>query len=188
MPRDLSGLQVVYNLKQVERATSVQKRKESSAEHSWSCLILANYFLSIMKTKLNKVKVYELLLYHDVVEIEAGDVCITKEEERKNKKECERKAMEKLKKLIPPVLQRKLANLFLEFEESSTPEAKFANAVDKLDAVIQELDYRRDWKGWTEEFLRKKKEPYFKDFPEINKMFEEATKMAREKGHFNRDL
>lgn len=175
----------IYRLKSVDRTSSVKNRKESSAEHSWSCLILADYFLTRTNSKLDRLKVYELLLWHDVVEIEAGDICLSKEDERKNKAECELKAMEKLKHYLPAVLKNKFKSLFLEFEEMKTPEARFAKAIDKLDAEIQEMDYKQDWKGWTEEFLRKHKEPYFKEFPEILEMFEETTKYARDNGYFD---
>ncbi len=182
--RDLSGLRLLYRLKNVDRTSSVKERPESSAEHSWSCLILADHFMQKINLKLDRLKVFELLLYHDVVEIEAGDICISKEEERKNKRERELKAMEKLKEEMPPLLKEKFVSLYLEFEEMKTLEAKFAQSIDKLDAEIQELDYQGDWKGWTEEFLRKKKEPYFKEFPEIREIFEEATKIARKNGYF----
>jgi len=178
-------LRKFYQLKKVYRANSVEKRKESSAEHSWSCLILADYFLNITDIKINRLKVYELLMYHDIVEIEAGDTPLHKIKERKNQKERELKALNKLKNEIPKQLKTKFVNLFNEFEESKTKEAKFANAIDKLDAEIHELDYKKDWKNWTEEFLRKEKEKYFEEFPKIKEAFEKITKYLKENGYFN---
>ena len=67
-----------------------------------------------------------------------------------------------------------------EFDENKTKEAKFAQAIDKLDAEIHELDYKKDWKGWTEEFLRKEKEIYFKEFPKIKQAFEKITNYLKE--------
>ena len=59
---DLQKLRKLYHLKNVERANTVKDRKESSAEHSWSCLILADYFLTKMQNHhLDRLKVYELL-------------------------------------------------------------------------------------------------------------------------------
>lgn len=43
---DIHKLRVFNRLKTVYRRNSVGNRKESSAEHSWSCLILADFFLS----------------------------------------------------------------------------------------------------------------------------------------------
>lgn len=60
--KEINKLKKFYELKNVERACSVTGRKESSAEHSWSCLILADYFLSVMKNhQLDRLKVYEIL-------------------------------------------------------------------------------------------------------------------------------
>ena len=182
---EVNKLRKLYRLKNVERSCSVSGRKESSAEHSWSCLILADYFMSKTDIKLDRLKVYELLMYHDVVEIEAGDVCITKEQERKNKKAKELEAMHVLKDNIPEVLASKFVSLFNEYEEGKTLEARFAKAIDALDAEIHELDYKQDWVGWTEEFLREKKEKHFTDFPEIKEMFEKTIKFCRKEGYFN---
>ena len=134
---------------------------------------------------IDRLKVYELLMYHDVVEIEAGDVCISKVEERKNRKEKERHAAEKLKEQMPKILQQRFIDLFNEFEEQKTKEARFAKAVEQLDAELHEMDYKEDWKGWTEEFLRNAKSKYFQEFPEMKEAFEKTTKFAREHGYFD---
>ncbi len=185
---EIEKLLTLYRLKNVARSSSVQSRKESSAEHSWSCLVLADYFLSKMalntgKTPLDRMKVYEMLIYHDLIEIETGDVCITKKTEEKEKKE--KAALPLLVKKIPPKLVGKFLKLFQEFEERKTKEARFAKAIDALDTVLQELDCKEDWKGWTEEFLRKKKEHLLMDFPELMTMFEKILQHAREQGYFH---
>ena len=183
---NINRLRKLYQLKNVERACSVSGRKESTAEHSWSCLILADYFLSRMKKeKINRLKVYELLMYHDVVEIEAGDVNITNEKMQKSKQKREQEAMHILKENIPTVLKDKFVALFTEFEERKTIEARFAKAIGALDAEIHELDYPQDWKGWTEEFLRRKKQPLFEDFPELRVTFEKTIEFCKKNGYFD---
>ncbi len=181
---ELQRLRKFYELKRVERANSVGGRKESSAEHSWSCLILADYFMSEMDLKLDRLKVYELLMYHDLVEIEAGDVCISKEELRRDKKEKETKALHCLKDKIPASLKKKLVDLFEEFEGEKTVESRFAKAIDTLDGTIHQLDNKGDWKGWTEDFLRKKKEHLFQEFPPLKEIFEEAIVYAKQEKFF----
>ena len=148
--------------------------------------MLADYFLTkIPHSALNRLKVYELLMYHDVVEIEAGDVCISKEEERKNKAQKEKEAAHILKEHLPVELKEKFLALFEEFESGKSKEARFAKAIDALDAEIHELDYKEDWKGWTEDFLRRKKGPLFEEFPELKKAFEEIMIFAKKEGYFN---
>ena len=182
---EINKLRKFYHLKNVERKGTVLKRRESSAEHSWSTLILADYFLGFMKGRLNRLKVYELLMYHDIVEIEAGDVGINDEEGRKGKKERERAAMKKLREDFPVVLKEKVWDLFEEFEAEKTKESRFAKAVDFLDAQIHELDYKKDWKGWTEEMLRRYKGPYFEEFPELKEAFEKMIEFCHAEGYFS---
>lgn len=183
--KQLNELRKFYKLKEVSREAFVMERKESSAEHTWSCLVLADYFMNKMKIKLDRLKVYELLLYHDLVEIEAGDTPIHHEEERKNKKEIELKALKKLVKELPEELRPKLLELFDEFEEENSVEARFAKAIDRIDAVIHELDYKFHWKGWSEAQLRKYNEAPLQEFPEIKEFFEEIVKFVNKEGYFD---
>ncbi|MBU4502714.1 MAG: HD domain-containing protein, partial [Nanoarchaeota archaeon] len=96
--KDIMRFKKFNELKKIYRACSVEGRKESSAEHSWSCLMLADYFLTLMDTELDRVKVYELLMYHDLIEIYSGDTALDPSINRKGKQEREFKAMDKLKK------------------------------------------------------------------------------------------
>ncbi|MBU1975023.1 MAG: HD domain-containing protein [Nanoarchaeota archaeon] len=182
---ELQFLRTFYKLKQVYRENSVADRKESSAEHTWSAMILADYFLTKGQYKLDKLKVYDLLLYHDLVEIETGDIGIHREEARKDKDAQEDKAAKKLSKDIPLVLQAKYLSLHTEFAEQKTSEAKFAKAIDHLDAQIHELDNKDDWKGWTEEKTRELLEKYYPDFPDLKQIFEAFMDYAREHDFFD---
>ena len=185
MDAELNKLRKIYKLKRVERWNSVGKRKESSAEHSWSAIVLADYFLSKSRRKLDRLKVYELLLYHDLVEIETGDVPIQHEDKRIDKHWNEQEAAKKLKKALPTAINSKFAELFREFEEMKTPEAKYAKAIDKLDATLHEMDNKKDWKGWTEEQTRRYNSRYLKDFPELMQASEKMIAYAKRKGFYS---
>ncbi|MFH1399827.1 MAG: HD domain-containing protein [Candidatus Woesearchaeota archaeon] len=169
-----------HELKKVYRQNRVDSRHESSAEHTWSCLVLVDYFLE--KTKLDRLKVFELLLYHDVVEIITGDTPILHIRESKHQDEL--KAMQIIKEQIPTELKQKFEQLFLEFEAAKTPETKFAKAIDKLDATVHELDYKQDWKGWTDEKVRQYNDHFFADFPEIKKFHDESLEYVEKEGYF----
>lgn len=182
---ELLKVRRLYHLKNVSRQNSVQKRKESSAEHSWSCLVLADFLLSSYDFRVDREKVLDLLLYHDVVEIEAGDVCITDIEGRQQKKESERKALRSLQKQIPKVLSKKFEQLFDEYEAQNTREARFAHAVDKLDAQLHELDYKRDWRGWDEKMFCSHIERYMIEFPQLRELFEQFVAYVIAEGYFN---
>jgi putative hydrolase of HD superfamily len=182
---ELDKFRIFYKLKNVERLNSVKNRKENPAEHTWSALMLADYFITkFYSDNLDRLKVYELLMYHDIVEIESGDTPLSPNHDKSHQKILEAKSAIILSKKIPESLSKKYLHLFNEFELATTREAKFAKAVEQLDAEIHEMDYKEDWKGWTEEFLRKHKQKYFKEFPELEVFFEESLEYCKNNGFF----
>jgi putative hydrolases of HD superfamily len=185
--KELAEIRKLFELKEVYRIIPIENRKESSAEHSWACLILADYFLEKWNYALDRQKVMDLLLYHDLVEIEAGDVSWIDEEKIKNKKENEATGFTQLQKSIPPELQKKYHNLFHEYEEGKTMEAKFAHAVDKIEPSIYIIKNKPLWKqlGITEKQVRDKKEPTMKPFPELHAFFNEVIEWLKKEGYFN---
>jgi len=124
--KNFESLRIFNKLKSVYRFNSVDDRKESTAEHSWGCLILADYFLSTTAYKLDQLKIYELLMYHDLVKIEISDTTITDEAKRKKLDELNKAAIISLKQKLPKPLSDKFASLFEEFTYGSTQEALFA--------------------------------------------------------------
>lgn len=172
---DIKKLYALYWLKDIYRVSPVGNRKESVAEHCWSSLLLADYFLEkIEDVSFRREKVYDLLIYHDLIELETWDIPIHDSKHGKYKKENEMIALPDLIKKIPRKIKNKFEKLHYEFEENSTLEAKFANAVDKLDAMIQCL-YDKELfveNNYTEGTLRKKKQKYMEVFPEIEEMYE----------------
>lgn len=178
----------IYDLKNINRMCSVKNRKESSAEHSWSCLILADYLLGYLKDyDIDRLKVYELLMYHDVVEIYAGDISILEEKtDLIKKKKCvfEKESADILRNELPEYIADKFFNLFLEFEKGVTVEAKFARLVDALDPMIQEIGHKDDFKGFSREFLISKKLIFFEDFPELKTVFVKILDYYEREGYF----
>jgi len=163
---DIDKFRVIYKLKSVNRYATVDNRKESSAEHDWSSLILADYIMTKTHINIDRLKVYELLMYHDLMKIHAGDTPINPSIEDQHKVEInqlqkEKQAFHKIITELPENLSKKYESIYTEYIESVSEEAKFARAVEQLDAEIHEMDYKQDWKNWTEEFLRKKKNQIF---------------------------
>lgn len=180
----IKRLNKMYELKSVYRFTSVGDRKESTAEHSWSSIMLADYFMTTLGIKVDRVKVYELIMYHDLAEIETWDIWANDFEWRKNKKELELKAMKKLSDEIPVVLKDKYIELYNEFEEKATLEAKFANAVEKIDAEIQCIFVKKDWEWWDEEMVENIKWIHYKEFPEIYDLCKKMINYCKENKYF----
>ena len=86
---------------------------------------------------------------------------------------------------MPSSLGHKYWELFTEFEEAQTIEARFTRAIDTLDAIIQELDYKEDWVGWSKEFLVSRKEKYFEEFPELRQGFHQIVEYMETEGYFS---
>ncbi|PIO08633.1 hypothetical protein COU59_00805 [Candidatus Pacearchaeota archaeon CG10_big_fil_rev_8_21_14_0_10_34_12] len=182
---DLHKFRILNRLKSIYRKNSVDNRKESSAEHSWSCLLLADFFLSKIDLGIDKTKVYELLIYHDILEIESGDIPLEPKNNNfvKDKKD-EEIFLEKLQKQLPMPLDSKFLNLHNEFKEQKTSEAKFAKLIDSLDPIIHELDYKEDWTGWSKEFFIKEKSKYFEEFPDFIPLFNEILEYLTKNNYF----
>jgi putative hydrolases of HD superfamily len=181
---DLMKLRKIYRLKNVERFAFVGKRHESPAEHTWSMLMLADFLLPYVKKHLNREHVFELILYHDVVEIETGDVPIQHEKKREHRQALEKTAVKKLRGQLPITVGRRLHKLFYEFEERKTTEAKFAYAMDRFDAFLHELDYPDDWIDWNESMVHKYNDDGCMLFPELIPLYEKILAYVRKGGYY----
>ncbi|MDR0607005.1 MAG: HD domain-containing protein [Candidatus Peribacteria bacterium] len=189
--KDLLTIRTLYNLKTVYRDIPIQNKYESSAEHSRSAMLLADYFMDKLQLELDRAKVFELLLYHDLAEIEIGDISLADTERRKNKKECEYQAMQKIASTLPSFMGEKYKKLYEEFETKSTPEARFAQAMDKLDAQLQcfntpeeEFDQiKTAFLPYSEELLRQQQQKHFVDFPEVLEFSEKIIQFFIENGY-----
>jgi putative hydrolases of HD superfamily len=181
---DLHKYRVVNKLKSVYRTCSVDKRHESSAEHTFGCLLLADFLISKYTIDVNRLKVYELLLYHDLVEIECGDISANPGVDRTHKHIIEAEAAVNLAPKLPAAISEKFTTLFAEYELRQSREAKFAKLIDKLEAQIHELDYKDDWKTWSEAHLRSLIPEFISEFPEIEQFNEDIIQFLRDNGYF----
>ena len=77
-----------------------------------------------------------MALIHDIVEIDAGDTYAYDPEGAKTQKEREKKAADRIFGLLPKDQAEELRGLFEEFEERSTPEARFARTMDNFQPIL----------------------------------------------------
>ncbi|WP_223702471.1 HD domain-containing protein [Sutcliffiella deserti] len=143
MTRILDVLKLAEKLKYELRHSWLSNgRQESVAEHTWRVSLMAILISPYLKMKsVNMEKLLKMIIIHDLIEAEAGDVpafdALNKEEIRALKLQKEKAAIENLKTLIGGTVGEEIYQLFFEFEEKQTFEAKVANALDKLEAQIQ---------------------------------------------------
>ncbi|WP_309382816.1 HD domain-containing protein [Cerasicoccus frondis] len=135
-------------LKSVQRRTKAvaHDRRENSAEHSWSLALAAITLFPASNEPLDQVRTLKMLLIHDLVEIDAGDTYCY--DIRPDKAESEHRAAERIFGLLPADLTSEFMELWLEFEACDSPEAKFANALDRLLPLIQ--NYQNNGQTWLE--------------------------------------
>ena len=140
----------IDKLKHVLRRTYLVdgKRRENSAEHSWHLAAMAVLLSEYAQEELDLARVVKMLLLHDVVEIDAGDTFAYDEAAHADKNERERRAAERIFNLLPADLAGEVFALWEEFEEGETPEAKYAEALDRFQPIL--LNYGSGGIAWQE--------------------------------------
>ena len=124
------------------------KRKENDAEHAWHLALMTLLLSEYSNEPIDVLKTMTMVLFHDVVEIDAGDTYAYDEEGKKTQAAREQKAAERLYGLLPEDQGRKLKAIWEEFEARNTPESLFAHTMDNLQPVI--LNAATDGKAWKE--------------------------------------
>jgi len=122
-------------------------RRENDAEHAWHMSIMAMILQEYSNEDVDLLKVIEMLLIHDIVEIDAGDTYAYDTEGLKSQAEREAKAADRIFGMLPEDQRDWMFQLFHEFEEGNTPEAKFARSLDNVQPVMQnDASEGKDWK------------------------------------------
>ena len=122
-------------------------RVENDAEHMWHLAMFVLVLAEYAGEPVDVTKVLKMVLVHDIVEIDAGDVFVYDEAAHATKAALEEAAAERLYGLLPPDQGAELRALWEEFEARQTPEARFAGAVDRLQPVLLNLTTQgRSWR------------------------------------------
>ena len=111
-------------------------RRENDSEHAWHMAIMAYLLRDYANTSVDMTKVMLMCLIHDIVEIDAGDTYAYDAEGLKTQKAREDAAKERIFSLLPEDQKKELVALFDEFEDFTTPESKFAHAMDNLQPLL----------------------------------------------------
>lgn len=123
-------------------------RNENDAEHAWHMALMSWLLQEYSNEPIDVTKVMLMCLIHDIVEIDAGDTYAYDPEGQKTKKAREEAAKERIYSLLPEDQKDKLQQIFDEFEENATPEAKFAHAMDNLQPLLlNDSNEGADWKS-----------------------------------------
>jgi putative hydrolase of HD superfamily len=132
-------------LKSVLRATTLAdgSRPENSGEHSWHLALYAMVLADQAEPGVDISRVIRMLILHDLVEIDVGDVPIHSQDGSAHGSadtaEAEARAAARIFGLLPEDLARDYHALWAEFEAAASPDARFAKALDRVQPVLQNL-------------------------------------------------
>jgi len=142
LEQQLDFLRVVDSLKRVDRMTRLIQRsgeisrRENSAEHSWHLALMAMMLVEHANEPVDLARVLQMILVHDIVEIDAGDTFVYDAAAMVGKADREEAAANRIFGLLPDDQKNELLELWHEFEARETPEAKYASALDRLAGML----------------------------------------------------
>ena len=138
LARQVAFIAEVDRLKTVLRNTRLTdgSRAENSAEHSWHLALMAVLLAEHAPPAVDISHAVRLLLVHDIVEIDAGDTDCYDADGYLTKAAREQGAAERLFGLLPQEQELQFRALWEEFEAGESAEARYANALDRLQPML----------------------------------------------------
>jgi putative hydrolase of HD superfamily len=143
---DLEG--VLRFLREAERLKTVTRsgwtsegQPESVAEHTWRLCLMA-MLLGGRDPGVDLGRLLRICLVHDLGEALGGDVPAPLQRAGAPKAERERADLVALTVPLPPALQREIVELWDEYENAVTAEARLAKGLDKLETILQHTQGR----------------------------------------------
>jgi putative hydrolase of HD superfamily len=137
-------------LKNVLRRNSLTDgtRRENTAEHSWYLALMALVLAPNSAEPVDVARVVEMLIVHDIVEIDAGDTFVYDTDAAAQKEALEQRAADRLFSMVPDPEGSRLRARWDEFEAAETAEARFAHSIDRLSPLL--LNHANHGELWAE--------------------------------------
>ncbi|KEO59312.1 HD domain-containing protein [Thioclava indica] len=145
LTEQMAFLAEVEKLKSVTRATPIHdaSRPENSAEHSWTLALYALILADQAPAGVDLNRAIKMLLIHDLVEIDVGDVPIHLQGGAAHGsaeiQAAEAQAAKRIFGLLPKDIGDDLHALWTEFEANETPDAIYAKSLDRTQPVLLNL-------------------------------------------------
>lgn len=148
--RQIEFIKEIDKLKYVLRRTCLlhSTRRENDAEHSWHLAMMAIILAEHANEPVDLLKVLKMVLMHDIVEIDSGDIFIYDTKQNHTNTDEELKAARRIFGMLPQPQAEALIAIWEEFEAGQTAEAKFARALDRLEPLLQNTS--NDGGTWKE--------------------------------------
>ena len=155
LEKQLAFIREIDKEKMIKRQNYITdcETREDDAQHAWHMAIMTLLLKEYANEDIDVLKTVTMLLIHDLVEVYAGDTYAYDEEGKKTQAEREAKAADKLYGLLPEDQGEYLKNLWYEFEEQKTPEARFARTMDCFQPLI--LNDATGGRAWKEHGVKR---------------------------------
>ncbi|KAI5675639.1 hypothetical protein M9H77_06589 [Catharanthus roseus] len=148
-------LTLCHRLKTTKRAGWVKRdveNPESIADHMYRMGLMALIAADI--PGVNRDKCVKMAIVHDIAEAIVGDITPSDGIPKLEKSRMEREALEHMCKLLGGGPRAKeMADLWMEYEENTSLEAKVVKDFDKVEMILQALEYEKDQGKDLEEFF-----------------------------------
>ena len=137
--KQIAFIKEIDKLKYIQRKTKLfnSERYENDAEHSWHLAMMAVVLAEHSNKPIDVLKVLKMVLIHDIVEIDAGDIFLYDTTQSHTNTEAELIAAKRIFGLLPVEQANEFIAIWEEFEEGLTDEAKFAKSMDKFEPLLQ---------------------------------------------------
>ena len=135
----IAFIKEIDKVKYIQRKTKLfnSDRNENDAEHSWHLALMAIVLAEHSNEPIDVLKVVKMVLIHDIVEIDAGDIFLYDSEVNHDNTDEERIAANRIFGLLPEKQAQDFISIWEEFEAGETNEAKFARSMDRLEPLLQ---------------------------------------------------
>ena len=153
----LAFIHEIDKLKYIQRKTRLfnSERSENDAEHSWHLAMMTIVLAEHSNVKVDVLKVMKMVLIHDIVEIDAGDIFIYDTKRNHTNTEAERLAAQRIFGLLPKDQAEEMIALWEEFEACETDDAKFAKSMDRFEPFLQNVSNGGGtWKEYNIEYSK----------------------------------
>jgi len=148
--QQIEFIKEIDKLKYIQRKTKLinSNRPENDAEHSWHLAMMALILAEHSNEPIDILKVVKMVLIHDLVEIDAGDTFLYDTNKSHDNTEEELVAAKRIFGILPTDQANHYIEVWLEFEQGKSAEAKFARAMDRLEPLLQ--NYSNNGGTWAE--------------------------------------
>lgn len=174
---------IAGKLKQAIRFSAAKKIKgDSSADHSWRLALMIFSVAQELKLKLDIEKAMKIALVHDIAEGITGEIdyrlIFFGKISKKEKNALEKKAMQKIRKIAPPKLGKEIFELWEDYENGGSREAKFVKALDKIETTLYLLESGHKTYDFPE-LIATYPQKAVADFPELKEMYSIVRKRLK---------